>query len=612
MTYKDKKIINFISSISAFTLIELLIVIGILAVLATVTLLVLNPAQMVKQSRDSNRMTEIQSINQALLMYQAFGGDTNNMGTHGTVYISIPSTNTDCGYSEGNPLGLPSLSGGYLYHCSDFTHYRNIDGTGWIPVDLTSVQSSAGTLFSSYPIDPINTVPGGLYYTYIPGSWALSATMESDKYLAANAANDGGSSATRFELGNNLALDANLGSGNGVPTLGAPTNVAAVAGNQQIVLSWSAPSNNGGSSITNYKVYRSTTSGSETLLTSGGCSSLGNVLTCTDSLTTGTNYYYEVSAVNSVGEGSLSSEVVSFITPYVWVSNHSSNSVTKLNSSSGSTIGTYAIASTNPNAVAVDTSGNVWIGNQGSGNVTELNGSTGATIGIYSVGSAFIGIAVDAAGNVWVVNPSSNSVSKLNGSTGATIGTYTVGSSPQGVAIAANGSVWVVNYNSTVTQLNGSTGATIGTYAVGTNSIGIAIDASGNIWVANYGSNNVSKLNGSTGATIGTYAVGTNPWGVAVDASGNIWVANYGSNNVTELNGSTGSTIGTYTVGANPAGIAVDASGNIWVSNMNSSNIQKLNGSTGATIGTYSVGTNPFSMGDMTGFVLQHFVLGRR
>ncbi|MCL5017299.1 MAG: prepilin-type N-terminal cleavage/methylation domain-containing protein [Patescibacteria group bacterium] len=196
--------------IRGFTLIELLIVIGILAVLATVTLLVLNPAQMVKQSRDSNRMTEIQSINQALLMYQAFGGDTNNMGTHGTVYISIPSTNTDCGYSEGNPLGLPSLSGGYLYHCSDFTHYRNIDGTGWIPVDLTSVQSSAGTLFSSYPIDPINTVPGGLYYTYIPGSWALSATMESDKYLAANAANDGGSSATRFELGNNLALDVNL------------------------------------------------------------------------------------------------------------------------------------------------------------------------------------------------------------------------------------------------------------------------------------------------------------------------------------------------------------------------------------------------------------------
>ncbi len=192
-------------SSQGFTLIELLIVIGILAVLATVTLLVINPAQMVKQSRDANRVTEINQINQALLFFQSFGGSSTAMGTHNTVYVSIPSSTSDC-----SGLGLPALGGGYVYHCSDSAHYRNIDGTGWIPVDLTSVQSSAGNLFFALPIDPINTVAGGLYYTYIPGSWALSATMESDKYLASNAANDGGQSATRFELGNEIALDSNL------------------------------------------------------------------------------------------------------------------------------------------------------------------------------------------------------------------------------------------------------------------------------------------------------------------------------------------------------------------------------------------------------------------
>ena len=58
-------------------------------------------------------------------------------------------------------------------------------------------------------------------------------------------------------------------------------------------LSWSAPSN-GGAAITGYKVYRGTTSGNETLLTT-----LGNVTSFDDTgVSNGTTYYYKVSAVN--------------------------------------------------------------------------------------------------------------------------------------------------------------------------------------------------------------------------------------------------------------------------------------------------------------------------
>jgi hypothetical protein len=61
--------------------------------------------------------------------------------------------------------------------------------------------------------------------------------------------------------------------------------------------------------ITNYRVYRGTASGNETLLTSGGCSNLGAVLSCTDTgLTNGQAYFYKVSAVNSIGEGAQSNE----------------------------------------------------------------------------------------------------------------------------------------------------------------------------------------------------------------------------------------------------------------------------------------------------------------
>ena len=57
------------------------------------------------------------------------------------------------------------------------------------------------------------------------------------------------------------------------------------------------------------RVPRHVASGSETLLTSGGCSGLGAVTSCTDTgLTAGQAYYYKVTAVNAIGEGPQSNE----------------------------------------------------------------------------------------------------------------------------------------------------------------------------------------------------------------------------------------------------------------------------------------------------------------
>jgi PKD repeat protein len=90
---------------------------------------------------------------------------------------------------------------------------------------------------------------------------------------------------------------------------GAPTGLTAHGGTGQVSLSWTAPASNGGVAITSYRVYRGTTSGGETLLTSGGCSGLGAVLSCTDTgLTNGQPYFYTVSAVNAIGEGPQSTE----------------------------------------------------------------------------------------------------------------------------------------------------------------------------------------------------------------------------------------------------------------------------------------------------------------
>jgi hypothetical protein len=87
------------------------------------------------------------------------------------------------------------------------------------------------------------------------------------------------------------------------PTAPGAPGLTATGATGVVHLTWNAPAN-GGATITNYKIYRGTSSGAETLLTT-----VGNVTSFDDTaVANGTPYYYEVSAVNSVGEGALSTE----------------------------------------------------------------------------------------------------------------------------------------------------------------------------------------------------------------------------------------------------------------------------------------------------------------
>ncbi len=86
---------------------------------------------------------------------------------------------------------------------------------------------------------------------------------------------------------------------------GAPTLTSANGGNGSVTLQWTAPVSNGGSTITNYKIYRGMSSGGEALLTT-----IGNVSSYVDlAVVNGTTYWYRVSAVNSIGEGPPSNEL---------------------------------------------------------------------------------------------------------------------------------------------------------------------------------------------------------------------------------------------------------------------------------------------------------------
>jgi prepilin-type N-terminal cleavage/methylation domain-containing protein len=189
------------SSQHSFTLVELLVVIGILAILTAAVFLIINPVEYLKQARDTTRMSDLDSIDKALAVLETQG--FTNFGTASTVYVSIAdNASSTCG-----SLGLSSLPSGWLYHCVSSTNLQKVDGNGWIPVNFT--QSSALS-FSNLPLDPVNatSTTGNYYYTYVTGgSWALSSSLESQKYLSKIASQDRGYNVPgRYGVGSDLSL----------------------------------------------------------------------------------------------------------------------------------------------------------------------------------------------------------------------------------------------------------------------------------------------------------------------------------------------------------------------------------------------------------------------
>jgi prepilin-type N-terminal cleavage/methylation domain-containing protein len=172
-----------------FTLIELLIVIAILAVLATVVVLVLNPAQLLAEARDGQRLGDMNAVRDAIAFYLATAA-AGSPGVGTTEYCTIGTT----------------FPGGGASSCTLRAVYAT-DNTGWVPLNLAL--SSGGSPLAVLPRDPTNT--GTFYYAYGAGSPAntfeVNAQMESTKYLAGTgpAATDGGNVAAWFEVGNGLA-----------------------------------------------------------------------------------------------------------------------------------------------------------------------------------------------------------------------------------------------------------------------------------------------------------------------------------------------------------------------------------------------------------------------
>jgi prepilin-type N-terminal cleavage/methylation domain-containing protein len=170
-----------------FTLIELLIVIAILAILTAAVVVVLNPAQLLAQARDAQRLSDTSSVVSAITLWLTTA-DSPSMTASTSAMVA---TTTAIFSVSGQPTTGTVKTG------------TGVTGTGWVPVNLT--QATGGSPLGALPIDPTNNA--SYMYAYCQTAtttFEVNARLESTKYTT-KMTNEGGDNTNWYETGTNLA-----------------------------------------------------------------------------------------------------------------------------------------------------------------------------------------------------------------------------------------------------------------------------------------------------------------------------------------------------------------------------------------------------------------------
>src|SRR5680860_44145 len=178
-----------------FTLLELLIVIGILAILSTTVVLVINPAQLLKKARDSQRISDLNTMKTAIAYYIT-ETTTPSIGTVSKTFSDVATAS--------------------CFGAASSTQALTTAGLGWIPINFDGM--TGGSPIGSLPPDPNKTAIGaspGRYYVYgvlsaTDYTFKLVANMESTYYSMTGDGDvetgDGGTNTSLYEVGTGMML----------------------------------------------------------------------------------------------------------------------------------------------------------------------------------------------------------------------------------------------------------------------------------------------------------------------------------------------------------------------------------------------------------------------
>jgi prepilin-type N-terminal cleavage/methylation domain-containing protein len=208
-----------------FTLLELLIVVSIIAILSVALVIILDPAEALRKSRDAQRISDMNTMKTAIGLY---------LTSTSTPYLGNATSTAYCRANLGTPWAAghkifysysaapgsitdATLDGGSVAIGTSTTTPSVTDGTGWIPVNFDSL--TGGSPISNIPLDPVNTISavgvvtnGDKVYRYgclnSPLVFEMDAVLESTAYTSVDnkMTTDGGNNSNYYEVGTNLKI----------------------------------------------------------------------------------------------------------------------------------------------------------------------------------------------------------------------------------------------------------------------------------------------------------------------------------------------------------------------------------------------------------------------
>ena len=175
-------------------------------------------------------------------------------------------------------------------------------GNAQIALSWTAPASNGGATITDYRIQV--SANGGAYTTI------TRAASTTTSYTAASLTN-GTAYVYRVSAVNSEGVGTHVQSSSATPQTVplAPTNVLTTTNNTYVTVRWTAPSDSGGSVITDYIVQYSSDSGSSWLTFADGTST--TLQTNVTGLTNGTAYIFRIAAVSAVGTGNYSTNSAS-------------------------------------------------------------------------------------------------------------------------------------------------------------------------------------------------------------------------------------------------------------------------------------------------------------
>ncbi len=192
---------------------KLLSVLVICFVAVVISVFLLNPSDRAKQTRDQQRITDLEQLKKALDYFLTKNAKTSS-DTEKILCTDCDLARDVFSYRKLELAGIETKE----------RHGRYVNGTGWIPIDFSANMRIGETPLSLLPIDPLekgysirktfpivslfSTNNEDYIYTFRPaknGKYKLTAKLESKTGLE-KAKDDGGTLDDRFEIGSDLDL----------------------------------------------------------------------------------------------------------------------------------------------------------------------------------------------------------------------------------------------------------------------------------------------------------------------------------------------------------------------------------------------------------------------